>query len=344
MLVGLAEAKQPWFWQSAVAIAGTLLAGNLLVLISVYVHGAVQAMHRRRDVRIRAHVEELLADPESRRLIDAVARFNRPERQVAAFVLIERLDGATDDERARLLAAIRDAGAVDRVVRATRRRLPWRRALAIRTLGRIDAPEAVPALIARLSDRSRYVRECAVRALGRTRDPRGLPLLGDRFRTPGSVGAGVVYDALVTYGPSAEPIFAGALRSELVAVRVASCFGVAALSEPEQARTLLEPLLSDPSARVRAAAAESIGRFGGSVVPESLARASRDGEPAVRTAAAGALGSFDDPRAVELLSNALLDPDWDTVVRAGESLVRLGRPDGPWPVERARILASLGTD
>ena len=115
-------------------------------------------------------------------------------------------------------------------------------------------------------------------------------------------------------------------------------------------------MLGDPTATVRTAAAECVGGVGGPHVPNGLARATRDDEPTVRGAAVGALGSYDDPEAVELAQNALLDPNWMTAVRAGESLVRLSRLPGvadaagqalrrggaEWPVERALTFASLG--
>ena len=162
-----------------------------------------------------------------------------------------------------MLAVLREVGAVELLVRQTRSRIPWRRALAVRTLGWAGAEETVPVLIGRIGDRSRYVREAAVRALGRVGDPQVLPLLGELFRVPGRVPPGVVYDALLSFGSAAAPTFAGALRSEHESVRVASCYGVAAVSEPEQARAELTPLLADPEAPVRAAAAEALGQVGG---------------------------------------------------------------------------------
>src|SRR5262249_40531116 len=121
-------------------------------------------------------------------------------------------------------------------------------------------------------------------------------------------------------------------------------------------RRELEPLLADPAAPVRAAAAEALGQAGGTTLPQALARATRDEFPAVRKAATVALGSYDDPYAVELAVNALLDPDRDTAIRGGESLVRLTRRPAAsrraeralddeadaWPVERALIFDSIG--
>ena len=363
VVLGLAEAKQPWFWGSAGVVALVLLLLNVFLLVAVHLRRLRQYARSRRQRAFRGHVEDVFAelDPttsvrDPQWLGTQLSSFGELERPLAATVLIERLRPASEEERERALEVLREAGAVELIVRSTRRRLPWRRALAIRTLGWIGADEAVPVLIDRLSDRNRYVRESAVRALGRIVDSRALPFLGELFRSPGRTGSGVVYDALIAFGTEAEPVFAGALRSQIESVRVASCFGVAALSEPEVARGLLEPLLADSAAPVRSAAAESLGQVGGDLMPQALARASRDEQPTVRRAATGALGAYDDPRAVELALNALLDPDRDTAVRAGEALVRLSdrphaaeaatqalrRSEAAWPVERALVFASLG--
>jgi HEAT repeat protein len=282
--------------------------------------------------------------------------FDELKRPIAAVALIERLRPASAEERVQLLEVLREIGAVEQLVRSTRSRIPWRRALAVRTLGWVGGDEVVPLLVGCVGDRSRYVREAAVRALGRVGDLRVLPLLGELFRAPGRVPPGVVYDALVSLGHAAAPTFAGALRSEHESVRVASCYGVAAISEPEQARAELVPLLADPDAPVRAAAAEALGQAGGGSLPAGLARASRDEVAAVRVAATRALASYDDAQAVKLAMNALLDPDRDTAVSAGESLVRLAhrpatkvaaeaalaRSAQAWPVERALVMASVG--
>jgi HEAT repeat protein len=363
LTVGVAVVGQPRFWAIADGVALTLLFLNVLVLVAVQARRLRQYFRTRRAKQFHARVEEILGelDPATRArdpqwLRTQIGSFDELERPIAATMLIERMKPASEEERLQTLAVLREAGAVDSLVHSTARGLPWRRALATRTLGWLGAEETVPVLIERLSDQNRYVRESAVRALGRIGDSVALPSLAELFRSPGRVGPGVVYDALAAVGPEAEPVFADGLGSELASVRVASCFGVAVLSEPERARRLLEPSLGDGAAPVRSAAAESLGQIGGEHLPEALARAARDEQAAVRTAATGALGSYDDPRGVALAVNALLDPDRDTAVRAGESLVRLSRgylageaaghalrrEESTWPVERALTLSSLG--
>jgi HEAT repeat protein len=363
MVVGLAEAQQPSFWRTASVIAFVLLTANILLVVLVHGRRIRQWFRGRRarwfEAELATILDQLQGPPEQRDpdwLRSQFGRFDELERPIAATRLIERLRPASDEEREHTLAAIRDVGAVDGILRSTRRWMPWRRALALRTLGWLGADEAVPEVLEHLDDRSRHVRETAVRALGRIGDQTTVEPLGELFRVPGRAGPGVVYDALVELGGDAATVFTGALRSDTESVRVASCFGVASLCDPPEARPLLEPLLADPSPRVRAAAAESLGRVGGRDLPDTLARASRDEEPTVRAAAAAALGSFDDPDAVGCALNALLDADRDVAIRAAESLVRLSRaPEAgsaatealagaqtQWPVERARVYASLG--
>jgi HEAT repeat protein len=345
----VSEAKQPWFLEIIDVVVLLLVVVNVLLFVEVYLRRLRQKVRTRRTKRFRARCEQMLAelDPATRThdpawLHRQLASFDELERPIAATMLIERLRPVSDEERSHMLAALRDADALGLLASRASSRMPWRRALALRTLGWLGATEAVPMLLERLSDSSLHVRGAAVRALGRVGDPRALEPLGELFRAPGRVESGLVYDALVAFGRAAQPVFAGALRSPVESVRVAACFGVAEVSEPDEARPLLEPLLADASGPVRAAAARALGHVGGPAVPEGLARATRDELAIVRAAAVEALAGFDDPRAVELAHNALLDADRDTAVRAGETLVQLGADGSAWPVERARVLASLG--
>ena len=143
-------------------------------------------------------------------------------------------------------------------------------------------------LIERVRDRNRYVREAAVRALGRIRDSRRC-----RCRravpAPGRAAPGVVYDALISFGVAAAPMFAEALR-----------FG----DRVRPGRVLLRRrAVSEPSRQPRSwsrarrhggagagAAAEALGQVGGGSLPAGLARATRDEVATVRVAATRALG------------------------------------------------------
>ena len=353
-------AKEPWFWGATATIVGVLLLANVGLFLVVYARRLREAVRARRAARFEHEceqmLEELTAGPQDLdRLRARIGRFDELERPIAATMLVERLGPAPAAERAAVLDAIRETGAIDLLLRSLRRRAPWRRALAARTLGQVGANEAVPALTERLSDHSRYVREAAVRALGRIGDERALPPLADLFLNPGRAGPGIVYEALLALGDASVPIFREGLVSAAESVRVTSCFGIAAALDPEAARPELVRMLADPAGEVRAAACETLGRLSGATAPDALVQATRDQAPSVRRAAVSALGAYDDPRSLPFLLAALDDPERDVALRAGESLVRLGRLPAAgrqaraavdetqaWPLETALVLDSLG--
>jgi HEAT repeat protein len=353
--------KQAWVWEVTAAVVGVLVVLNLLLFLVVFGRRFRELLRGRRSARFRRECEQLLDEVQSGayegdadRLRERIGRFDELERPIAATMLIERVRPASPEERAALVQALSDVGAVELLLRSTRRWSPWRRALAVRTLGLLGAEEAVPALIERLSDHSRPVREAAVRALGRIGDARALPRLADLFARPGRAGAGIVQEALLGLGEPSAQVFIEGLRSPDDTVRVSSCFGVGSVLEPDAAQPLLERMLEDPAAPVRAGACTTLGRSG-ETVPERLVQAARDPARSVRRAAVSALGSHDDPRAIQPLLDALDDPDRDVALRAGESLVRLGRlprvgtqakaaiaENRAWPLETAVLLDSLG--
>jgi HEAT repeat protein len=355
-------AKQSWFWQATVIIVGLLVLANLLLLLIVFGRRLWQLLRARRAAEFERECAQMLDEVESasgprdlERMRARIGRFDELERPVAATMLLDRLRSAPPEHRAAVLEALRDVGGTDLLLRSLHRRRPWRRALAVRTLGLLGAAEAVPELIEQLSDQSHYVREAAVRALGRIGDERALPALTDLFLRPGRAGAGIVYEALLAFGEAATPVFREGLSSGEPAVRLTSCFGIAAVLEPAKARAELERMLGDPAGEVRAAACETLGRIPGAAVADALLDAVGDEAASVRRAAVTALGSYDDARSLPSLVAALDDPDRDVALRAGEGLVRLSRLPGTgpraratmeeteaWPLETARVLDSLG--
>jgi len=347
--------KQPWFWVTADVVVGVLLTLNLLLLVFVHARRLRVAARRQRTKRFEGRLERLLAEDDTTALAKQVKHLNELERPIAAEMMIERLRAASPEEREQTLVWLRQIGAIDVLFRSSRRWQPWRRALAIRMLGLAGAAEAVPILIERLSDRSRYVREAAVRALGRIGDERALPDLTRLFAEPGQAGAGIVYESLLAFGAIAVPVFDEGLRSPNEHVRVASVFGLGSLLEPRDAATRADRMLGDGSPLVRGAAAHLLEQVGGGALPSGLVRATHDEQRSVRRAAVSALARYDDPLALELAVQALEDPDRDAAIRAGETVLRLSAlprvgadaqralaTTDAWPLDRARVLASLG--
>jgi HEAT repeat protein len=351
--------EQTWLWVVADTVVGVLLVLNVLLFVAVHGREVRQRLRGRRAARFEARFGATLAElraerPDEARLRRQLRGLDRLERPIAARMLADQLRTASAEQRKRIRGVLREIGGIDLIVRSTRRLTPWRRALAIRTLGLVGAEEAVPALIPHLADRSRNVREATVRALGQIGDERAVPALAEVFAKPGSVAPGLPYEALISIGPASAHVFREGLGSPDEYVRVAAVFGVAAVLEPQDSRPPLEAMLSDDAGRVRAATAEMLGRLGGRRVPDELTRAARDEQFSVRRAAVSALGNYDDPQSVQLALNSLDDADRETALRAGETLVRLARrpnlggaataaiaTNHSWPLETARRLASL---
>lgn len=94
----------------------------------------------------------------------------------------------------------------------------------------------------------------------------------------------------------------------------------------------VEPLLSvlqDKDGNVRRSAATALGKLGDTRAVDALVATLRVYPPEARKAAAEALGKLGDARAVEPLVVALKDKDRRVQLAAAEALTRLGVPDHP---------------
>ena len=329
-------------WVLAVATAVIVV----LVAIGVARHLEWVRAERHRE-RVRGELEPLFGrflgtdDPVvlGKELRPVVRRLNSVERPVAADIVIDIMAGASPAQADALRRTLEQAGMVERAERGTRRLTPWRRALACELLGKIGAERSVPVLLERLEDRRPEVRMAAVRALGDIGSPDALPALSDAFLARRCAPTNVVHHALRRIGGDAVRTFERGVGSEDPIVRVSSCFGLSEMAEERASSTFrLAGLLdTDPDARVRTAAAAALGILGGDDVPAALLRATNDSEASVRRSAAKALGSFDDPRACESLDVCTENEDRETALRAAEALLALTHRPRAAPQARARL-------
>ena len=306
--------------------------------------------HRRARVRDRLLpvVERVVQGDDSHLAVEElrplIATFGRQERPVAAWLLLDLTQDADEATRARVRDVLIESGAVELAERSTRRRMPWRRALACEMLGTIGADRSVPVLVERLEDPRGEVRMAAARALAAIGSPAAAPPLISLFLERKAIPTGVAYDALRALGAAGAEGFRRGLASSDATVRVASCFGVAASADDEGkevARERLASLLAeDDNDRVRTAAAKAIGVVGGTTPPDQLIEAARDAEVRVRRAAVGALGSFDDPTTVNVLVAGTEDGDREIALRAAEALLALGGRPGAGAAARTALASS----
>ncbi len=145
-----------------------------------------------------------------------------------------------------------------------------------------------------------------------------------------------------TGAPGAEAFRRG-LRSPDPTIRVASCFGVAALSAEDASsatEAVAQRLAGDDDTRVRTAAAKALGVIGRTTPPRVLVEAAHDPELRVRGEAVVALGLFDAPDSVDLLAAAAQDPDREVALRSAEALLALGARPAAGAAARAALASS----
>lgn len=340
-----------------------LLAANVALFALLVALREQWAYLRRRRERVRDRLRPVFerlasgADPEGAvdELRPLLAGLDAQERAAAAWILRDGSRGADEATRARLRERLAEYGAVAIAERGTRRRMPWRRALACEVLGSSAGESSVGVLVGCLEDPRSEVRMAAARALGELGSPTAASVLSSLYLERRAVPTGVAYDTLRALGPAGAAAFERGLESPDPTVRVTSCFGVAAQpgARPE---ALVGLLAGDENIRVRTAAAKALGVLAGSTPPRALVEAVEDRDVRVRREAVAALASYDEPRVVDPLAEATGDGDRETALRAAESLLALAaRPRaGPaaraalasaaaWSVDYARTVAELRT-
>jgi HEAT repeat protein len=169
-------------WVLAVATAVTVV----VIAIGVARHVAWFRAARRRE-RVRRECQPVFArflgtyDPVhlGEELRPAFMRMDAAHRPVAAVLVTDLMRAASPAQAEQLRAALEESGIVELGERGTRRRSPWRRALACELLGAVGAQRSVPALLERLEDKRPEVRTAAVRALADIGSADALPALSE---------------------------------------------------------------------------------------------------------------------------------------------------------------------
>lgn len=320
-----------------------------LIAIGVARHLESTRADRRRE-RVHGELEPVFtrfletedSAPLAAELRPAFMRMDAAHRPVAAVLVADLMERASWSQREKLRDILEESGIVELGERGTRRFSPWRRALACEMLGKIGAPRAVLALLARLTDRRPEVRIAAVRALGDIGCADAVPALTEAFLARRVAPTSVVADALTRIGGEAGPAFERGVASPDPIVRVSSCFGLSGIASTHGGAVyrLSQALASDPEARVRAAAAAALGIAGGGAAPAELLAATTDPDDLVRRSAVKALGSFDDPTTPGTLLERTEDEDREVAIRAAEALLALTHRPRAAPEARARLESS----
>jgi HEAT repeat protein len=253
-----------------------------------------------------------------------------PARADAEAVILGMLSKIRGEPATSLVRILGDFGSIRRALDDLDSRSVVRRSRATWLLGMTRDPAVAPAIRPRLGDHEAEVRLLAVEALGRIGDADSatavLDTLTDGRGQPG-VPAASVAEALMAMGPGiAEPL-RRALDDPRESVREVAATVAGHGLFGQLTPRLLDRVDDDLSRTVRASAARAVGAIGGHAAVEVLARATAAGNPpAVRHAAAAALGELGQREGVATLCALLDDDDRRLAEIAALSLLDLGQP------------------
>ncbi len=250
-------------------------------------------------------------------------RFDAMDREIVESTLTDQLDVASLEEAQVLTHLLRSTGLLDMRIHEARSLRGWQRRHALVSLGRMRAPEAIPALAEALDDPEADTRVAAVRGLGRTGLPQAAEPMLERMRFGLlRVPERPLLNALLQCCRPQPAVLVPYLRfaDEPVKPLLARLLGEIATPDLEEDLLLLA---SDPLAEVRASAARALARAKPRLALTALANLAGDPEWFVRLRAVVALGVLEDPRAIPVLIETLCDPNRYVRLRSAAALARL---------------------
>jgi HEAT repeat protein len=318
-------------WIQNLGPAGIVLEAILLTIAGIASllafillrRGWRSRLFRRRDDRVlflRSRWDDILSGampPEE-------WREDRLSCDIVESMLLDRLETSDPAETEPLLRCLRTSGLLDLRIQDARRHLGFRRRHALASLGRMRAPEAVPALADALDDRNRGHVLTAIRGLGRLGFPEAAVPLLDRvvtgqFKALPAVPIQTTLlhccreqpHVLVPYIHRASP------ETRPLLARVLGELANGSLDEDD-----LVLLACDGQAEVRASAARTLATAPLNVALSALGALAEDDEWYVRLRAIVGLGQLRHHRAIPLLVEGLCDPNRFVRLRAATGLAR----------------------
>jgi len=305
------------FWFGAI-LAATMLSA---VILERSVYGYQLIRNQRLKDRYFPYIRRALDGDQTatRALVKCPPRYRLI---IAEFLITPLIDDRDPVRIARTLEIVRAMALIPTAERLLRSRLWWRRAVAIRALGLLQARKQTAAIIAALDDLNPLVRAAALDALTDLRDPASLSAIVVRLQDA-SLHRGRRAAALSAFGKQGEPFLLDLAEIDsdhrLNYARALMLCGTAI------ARPALCRWTRDPRPNVRAATFEALAHTGLDEQAAALAiECLESAESSVRAMAARALrGWSGSVNAVPNLAKHL-DDEWPVAVQAARALESMG--------------------
>jgi HEAT repeat protein len=305
-----------------VAWAGALLAST--VLAAVVLERAAFAVQQVRSARIARRYNALVrraldGDDAARRALSASP--SRHHIAIARLLIVPLIEDRDPSRIAEARATAKVLAVFPIAERYLRSRWWWRRSIALRMFGLIQARDHSAQLIAALDDPHPDVRAAALDGLLDLQNPATVPAIAvrlyDESMPPGRRAA-----ALKAFGSSCEPFLLE--LSALDAAHRRSCALALAICGTPRSRPVLCRWTRDLRPGVRAAAFRALGDIG---LDDDATRAAIENleseDSQVRAMAARALRGCRDPGAAISLAPRL-DDTWVVAVQAAHTLESMG--------------------
>lgn len=302
------------------AILGAFL-GDALLLGFILLRRYYRKRYFTRYNSRASHFQKIWGDLVSGTITDDRWCRKAVDREIIKSLALSALETAKPPEAARVHSFLRRSGLLQRTIHEAEKNRGWRQRQAIIALGRMRAPEGVPALAECLRDSKIETRLAALRALGYTGSPEAgqeiLRWLGEgRFHAPALPLESALINCCRERPQMLLPYLAAteAPIREMLA-RVLGEVGTAALESD------LIQIASDPQAELRASAARALGNAKPRIALPVLEKMTEDEIWFVRLRAAVALGQLRTPKAIPALVRALTDSHRFVRFRSAQALV-----------------------
>ncbi len=239
--------------------------------------------------------------------------------------LLSKVKGRAKDI---LVSFLESRGAVDEAIQRTRKPGCVGRCRAALFLGNIATTEAQRPLEYMLSDVRRDVRITAARSLGQLQRPESIPaLLASAEDHHRDIPFGTLLLAVLRIGMPGIPGLQTGLHSQSEKTRALSVEALGLLRSLENTNELVNMLLSDPSLDVRIRCARALGRIGSNGGVDPLISTLSENQPTVlKLISCGSLAEIGDTAAIPHLMDLLCGSDNQVARRAAFAIARLGTP------------------
>jgi HEAT repeat protein len=243
------------------------------------------------------------------------------DRDIVKSLALAELETAKPAEAARVHSFLRRSGLLQRTIHEAEKTGGWRQRQAFIALGRMRAPEGVPALAEGLRESNLETRLAALRGLGYTGSPEAgkeiLQWLGEgRFLVP----ALPIENALINCCREQPQMLLPYLAARNVPLRevLARVLGEVGTGALE---TDLIQIADDPHPELRASAARALGHSKPRIALPVLEKMTEDEVWFVRLRATVALGELRTSKAIPALLRALTDSHRFVRFRSAQALV-----------------------